>query len=122
MTRSLRAFVGYAALLVVASACIAPAASQSTSPAPPEAQVTVELFQFKPDRLEVKVGTRVVWTNQDDVTHTVTSGVPERPSGLFDGRLEGKGSTFSMTFDRPGTYPYFCARHEHMRGEVVVTP
>lgn len=122
MVRFTRAFVGYGALLVLASACVAPAASQSTAPPPPEAQVTVELFQFKPARLEVKVGTRVVWTNQDDVTHTVTSGVPERPSGLFDGRLEGKGSTFSFTFDRPGTYPYFCARHDHMRGEVVVTP
>lgn len=114
--------IGALVLLVVATACVMPAASQSASPTPPQAQVTVELFQFKPERLEVTVGTRVTWTNQDDVTHTVTAGTPERPSDAFSGQLDGKGSTFSFTFDRAGSYPYFCARHTHMRGEVVVRP
>jgi plastocyanin len=26
----------------------------------------------------------------------------------------------SATFTAPGVYPYFCARHQSMRGEVVV--
>ena len=40
-------------------------------------QVGVQIFQFRPGQLEVKAGTRVTWTNQDDITHTVTSGTPE---------------------------------------------
>jgi plastocyanin len=30
-------------------------------------------------------------------------------------------SSFTVTFEQPGTYPYFCALHPWMTGEVVVT-
>jgi plastocyanin len=50
----------------------------------------------------------------------VTSGVPGSPEGRFDLRLIGKGASGSATFASPGVYPYFCARHESMHGEVVV--
>ena len=79
----------------------------------PEAGVTVQLFKFRPDRLEVKTGTRVTWTNQDDIVHTVTS-------DAFDLRLAGKGATASHEFTRPGVFPYACARHPAMRGEIHV--
>jgi plastocyanin len=35
------------------------------------------------------------------------------------GALDTDGS-FSYTFDKPGTYPYFCAIHPHMTGTVIV--
>ena len=82
--------------------------------------ITIQTFQFKPARLEVKAGTQVTWINQDDIRHTVTSGVPEKKDGRFDAPLNGKGKSFSFTFAQPGTYSYFCERHEHMRGEVQV--
>lgn len=110
--------VTHLALLALASACTVGAASQSPPGAPTEAKVMVELFQFQPGRLTAHVGTRVIWVNRDDVIHTVTSVRP----GLFHGILDGKDRTFSVTFDRTGTYPYFCNRHEHMRGEVVIQP
>src|SRR5437870_12991166 len=56
-----------------------------------ESPVGVRVFQFRPGQLEVKAGTRVTWTNQDDITHTVTSGTPEQRDGRFDQRLEGRG-------------------------------
>jgi plastocyanin len=80
----------------------------------------VRVFQFQPGVLEVRGGTRVTWTNQDDITHTVTSGRPGDPDGRFDVQLAGKGTSGSATFAAPGVYPYFCARHPSMRGEVVV--
>jgi len=52
--------------------------------AAPDAGVTVQGFKFRPDRLEIKPGTRVTWTNHDDIGHTVTSGTPERPDRAFD--------------------------------------
>jgi plastocyanin len=53
-------------------------------------QVAVQVFQFRPGQLEVKAGTRVTWTNGDDITHTVTSGAPEQRDGRFAERLEGR--------------------------------
>jgi plastocyanin len=84
------------------------------------ATAAIRVFQFQPGALEVRSGTRVTWTNQDDITHTVTSGRPGVPDGRFDVELGGKGTTGSATFAAPGVYPYFCARHTSMRGEVVV--
>jgi len=82
--------------------------------------VTIQTFQFKPAKLEVKAGTQVTWINQDDIRHTITSGAPEKKDGRFDAPLPGKGKSFSFTFSQPGTYSYFCERHEHMRGEIEV--
>jgi plastocyanin len=86
-----------------------------------EAGVTVRVFQFAPDTLVVPAGTRVTWTNTDDVEHTVTGGAGEGADGSFAGPLATKGAVFAFTFERPGTYPYFCDRHHFMRGVVRVT-
>jgi len=42
--------------------------------------VSIRTFQFAPDTLHVKVGTKVVWMNGDEVEHTITSGTPDAPS------------------------------------------
>ena len=83
-------------------------------------RVNVRVFQFRPGQLEVKAGTRVTWTNQDDITHTVTSGTPEQRDGRFDQRLEGAGIATTVEFTEPGVYPYFCDKHPSMRGEIRV--
>jgi plastocyanin len=85
-----------------------------------ESQVAVRVFQFRPGPLEIRAGSRVTWTNQDDITHTVTSGTPERRDGRFDRRLEGQGAAATVEFTAPGIYPYFCQRHPSMRGEIRV--
>jgi plastocyanin len=90
----------------------------------PQAQagtyVTVRLFQYQPGRIQVKAGTTVTWVNEDEIFHTVTAGEPEKKGSGFDGPLDGKGKSFSFTFSQPGTYSYYCDRHEHMRGEIEV--
>ncbi len=83
-------------------------------------QVGVRVFQFRPGQLEVKAGTRVTWTNQDDITHTVTSGTLEQRDGRFDQRLDGKGAVTTVELTIPGVYPYFCDKHPSMRGEIRV--
>lgn len=82
--------------------------------------ITVQLFQFQPGQVEVPKGTRITWTNQDDITHTVTFGTPERRDRRFSAQLAGKGATASVELKESGTYPYFCARHNSMRGEIRV--
>jgi plastocyanin len=84
---------------------------------PGGANVTIKLFQYQPGRIQVKAGTTVTWVNEDEIFHTVTS---EKKNGNFDGPLDAKGKSFSFTFSQPGTYAYYCDRHEHMRGEIEV--
>jgi plastocyanin len=74
--------------------------------------------------LEVPVGTTVRWVNEDAVFHTVTSTAtlqPRRPSGLFDRSLFRKGDTFQRTFDKAGTFHFYCQPHaDFMFGTVTV--
>ena len=64
----------------------------------------------------MKPGTTVTWVNEDEIYHTVTA----RQETVLRRPLDGKGKSFSFTFDQPGLYSYFCDRHEHMRGEIEV--
>jgi len=82
--------------------------------------VAVQGFLFRPEVIEVPVGTTVTWANTDQILHTVTSGEPDAATGLFDGQMDGAGTSFSRTFDAPGRFLYFCSRHLHMQGEVIV--
>jgi plastocyanin len=38
--------------------------------------VTIQTFQLRPTPIKVRAGTRITWTNQDDILHTITSGYP----------------------------------------------
>lgn len=81
-----------------------------------EQAVNIDNFSFGPARLTVPKGTRVVWTNRDDIPHTVTSAL--QPPAFKSAALD-TGERFGMVFDKPGTYHYFCALHPHMQGEIV---
>ncbi len=100
-----------------------PGPAASPTPAGGRPQVILRNFAFRPAELEVTVGTPVEWINQEEAaSHTVTSGSPESPSGVFDsGRLR-PGDSFRFTFNQPGTYEYFCSIHPRMRGRIIVKP
>lgn len=91
----------------------------------PVVEVEVQLFAYRPEWIEVPVGTTVTWTNFDDIGHSITSGTPDSPdspAGLFDSGLFGLNESFSYTFTQPGEYSYFCTRHPHMVGTIFVLP
>ncbi len=83
--------------------------------------VEIKTFQFAPDTVRVKVGAKVTFANRDDIEHTVTAGTPEARNPAFNKTLNAKGVSVEVTFDRPGTYAYFCDRHQFMRGAITVT-
>ncbi len=92
-------------------------------PALPQAfAVIISVFKFKPDPVKISAGTKVIWTNSDDLTHTVTSGINGEPTGVFDSGPFTGGQTYSFTFSQPGQYPYYCKVHPFMIGEITVTP
>lgn len=111
------------AFLLIFAACSPSSAGEAST------AVSIKAFAFSPDVTEVRAGTTVVWTNQDEVLHTVTGGSTRNtgvgtyeasPDGLFNGRLDGASSSFRFTFQDPGTYAYYCDRHRQMLATVVV--
>ena len=77
---------------------------------------------YIPFNAAISVGDEVTWSNDDTAAHTVTSGTPaDGPDGTFDSSLFMAGTTFSVTFDEAGDYPYFCMVHPWMTGNVSVT-
>ena len=90
------------------------AAAQDPKPAA-EAKVKIDNFSFSPQTITVAAGTTVRWTNGDDIPHTVVSDEKTFKSKVLDTDQE-----FTFTFDKPGTYSYFCSIHPHMTGKVVV--
>ena len=100
------AFVMGAALACV----IAPSVAQNSV-----VPVTIDNFVFSPERVTVKVGTTVTWTNHDDIPHTVAA----KDRG-FKSKVMDTDESFSFTFSSPGEYSYFCSLHPHMTGTIVV--
>jgi plastocyanin len=77
--------------------------------------VSIENFAFAPAELTVAPGTTVVWTNHDDIPHTITS-----TEGAFKSHAIDTDDSFSFTFGKAGSYRYFCSLHPHMVGMVKV--
>lgn len=83
-------------------------------------QQTGQIY-FDPADISVSAGTTIVWTNNDNSVHTVTSGILEQgPSGDFDSELISAGQTFEHTFDSAGVWNYFCTVHPWMKGTITV--
>lgn len=95
---------------------------ESAQPTGETVQATIKLFMFKPEPLTIKAGTEVVWTNNDNIGHSVTSGTAPTTDGAFDSGLFEQNQTFAYTFTTPGTYAYFCTRHNSMTGTIIVQP
>jgi len=85
-----------------------------------EVTVRMEDNFFDPANITVEPGTTVTWVQSGNNPHTTTSYDGLWDSGLIEG---GSGGTFSFTFEKPGTYDYFCIPHEDlgMVGSVTVT-
>ena len=80
-------------------------------------EVGIDNFQFTPSSLMVKAGTSVTWVNDDDVPHLIASSNNRfKASSVLD-----TGQRFTVTFAKPGSYPYFCSLHPKMQGTVVVS-
>lgn len=76
---------------------------------------------FIPSNITISVNETVLWSNDDTAAHTITSGiVADGPDGIFDSSLFMSGETFSYTFKKTGTFPYFCMVHPWQTGTIIV--
>ena len=98
------------------TAATAPAPAQTHENPADITQVTIRLFKFSPETIEVKTGETVEWANDDLTPHTVTSqGAGDLNSGSIDA-----GSSWRHTFTQAGTFPYYCTFHPEMKGTIIV--
>ena len=86
---------------------------------------------FSPTKLSINYGDTITWQNDDREGHTITSGKGSgrfgwmsddfgTPDGYFDSGRFLPGESFSFTFEKIGTNPYFCTIHPWMEGIVIV--
>jgi plastocyanin len=80
-----------------------------------EQGILISNFSFEPKEVRVKAGTKIVWTNDDSVGHTVTS-----DEGRFDSQLLARGQKFEFIFSEKGTFAYHCRPHPNMKATVIV--
>jgi nitrite reductase (NO-forming) len=82
---------------------------------------------YLPNLVRIEVGSTVVWTNNDNNLHTVTSGTPNTANvgEAFDSGLTAlitPAKTFSHKFTNTGEFAYFCRVHPTMVGKIIVAP
>jgi plastocyanin len=86
------------------------------------ANVSMKDIQFSPNKLTVKAGQTITFTNEESVPHDVHK--ESGPGGDFasggDGGMQ-QGDTFKLKLDKPGTYKYVCHVHAPgMSGTITV--
>jgi plastocyanin len=78
--------------------------------------------RFTPFAITIRPGQTVRWVNQDTDNHTVVSDDAFNSAGhngtnqLLVGTDAngGKPGTFTLRFDHPGTFVYYCRFHSHL--------
>jgi plastocyanin len=96
----------------------APTTANSGAVAGGDGAVSIVNFEFRPQKLTVKAGTKVTWTNQDTAVHSIKDTSPLATPVSKD---LAKGDTFSISYDKAGSYSYICGIHNYMTGSVEVT-
>jgi plastocyanin len=91
--------------------------ASAAEPASPVAEIKIDNFVFQPAEMTIKAGTQVMWTNKDDIPHTVDS-----TDGKFKSAALDTDEKFQFRFTEPGEYPFYCRMHPKMTGKIVVQP
>jgi plastocyanin len=100
----------------------------TTSSAPATQQVTAALVQmvehpeghylFQPSSISIPAGGVIVWLDNSDAPHTVTSD-PGAPSDFNTTKNVTQNNTFALQFNQAGTYHYHCNIHPTTMKAVV---
>jgi plastocyanin len=94
-------------------------------------QLNTALLSFSPETVKVAKGQTVTWVGGDNITHVLVEGTykvgsdklrtEQTDDKAFNLRLTKKDQRVSHTYDKPGTFTYYCTIHHGMNGTVVVS-
>jgi plastocyanin len=89
-----------------------------------EVEVVLQNVRFAPESVTVKVGTRVTFVNRDPMVHDVVQisakQVGKAAPGFASPPL-AQDQRWSVTLDKPGTYPILCTQFAHYTAGMVGT-
>ncbi len=77
--------------------------------------IDITKFAFTPKEITVAPGTIIVWTNHDEIPHTVTSN-----DKTFTSKALDTDDRYEYTFTAEGDFSYYCTVHPFMTGVVHV--
>ena len=128
MVKHLRGLiVGCLAVLAAATVAhagdTAPSNHRAPEPKPTESEgvrgtaVDMDAVSFEPEKLIVKVGETVTWTNKDPYPHNVTATDGEFKSGDL-----APDAKWQFQATKAGRFPYTCTLHPGMNGILIVEP
>ncbi len=82
-----------------------------------QANVTVKIrdFKYEPAILKINADETVKFINEDEEPHTATA-----ENSSFDSKGLDTNQSFTYTFTKIGSYPYICALHPYMKGNITV--
>jgi amicyanin len=106
---SLSAVAALAALALVAASSTARGSGNHVT----IAGSSITTYHFKPKRVTINAGQKVHWNWSSNAPHNVTF------QKLGKHSKTGASETYSLRFNKPGTYHYLCTIHD-FRGKVVV--
>ena len=116
---------GTGIILRVDTAAALPLRAENYDLAPPScggetavALIKVSDLGMDPPSITIQAGTSVTWRNTGEFDHAVTSD-PSSPLQWDSGPMR-PGEEFSLTFDDPGSYPYFDGLFPERRGAIEV--
>ena len=90
-------------------------ATSSATPAGANA-IAIKNFAFAPPALTAAPGAKILISNNDSTTHTVTAS-----DKSFDtGDVAGSAKATITAPTKPGTYSYICNIHQYMQGTLKV--
>lgn len=75
------------------------------------------MLKFDPPKLTIKAGDTVKWVNNKLAPHNAVFDGAKIPGGVDVKEISHKklltapGDSYSTTFDKPGTYTYYCEPH-----------
>lgn len=103
-------------LALALTGCGGSDSEDDSSAATDAAKVEIVEFLYQPEAVTVSAGGSVTFANSDSDDHTATADDRE----AFDTGVIRKGQSKEVSFEKPGTFAYFCDFHPFMTGEVEV--
>ena len=95
-----------------------------------QVEIVATEMRFSPNRIDARVGQPVLITivNNGSVRHDLAFSAIDMPNlqGVETLTMPGQSTRLTMTFDRPGTFPFLCTIPGHaasgMTGALFVSP
>ena len=79
--------------------------------------INIQGMAFSPSTITISAGDIIIWTNLDNMGHTVTE---DSSTPVFDSGMISNSQTYTLAGLGVGTYTYHCQPHPSMTGTIIV--